>query len=71
MTGVDMGELRGKLVGGRGAALVAVGEDVPGAACSAALASAGADEGPAPTSIKSERSFLSSAWISSMPGVLH
>lgn len=68
MTGVDIGELRGKLVGGRGAVLVVVGEDVPGTAGSVALASVEAVEGPAPMSIKSERSFLSRAWISSMPG---
>lgn len=70
MTGVVIGELRGKLVGGRGAALEVVGEDVPGAAGSEPLASAEAEEGPAPMSMKSERSFLSRAWMSSMPGVL-
>lgn len=70
MTGVVIGELRGKLVGGRGAALEVVGEDVPGAGVSVAPASAGADGGPAPMSMKSERSFLSRAWMSSMPGVL-
>lgn len=70
MTGVVIGELRGKLVGGKGVALEVVGEDVPGAAGSVAPASADAEGGPAPTSMKSERSFLSRAWMSSMPGVL-
>lgn len=70
VTGVVKGELRGKLVGGRGLALDVVGEDALGAPGSAAPASAGAEEGPAPMSMKSERSFLSRAWMSSMPGVL-
>lgn len=70
VTGVVIGELRGKLVGGRGVVMEVVGEDVPGAAGSVALASAGPEGGPAPMSIKSERSFLSRAWMSSMPGVL-
>lgn len=70
MTGVVTGELRGKLVGGRGVVLEVVGEDVAGAAGSVALVSAWDEGGPAPMSMKSERSFLSRAWISSIPGVL-
>lgn len=70
VTGVVIGELRARLVGGRGVALEVVGEDVPGAAGSVAPASTGVEGGPAPMSMKSERSFLSRAWMSSIPGVL-
>lgn len=61
VAGVLPGELRGKLVGGKGVELEVVGEDVPGAEGSVTIASAGADEEPAPMSMKSERSFLSRA----------
>lgn len=70
VTGVVIGELRGKLVGGRGVVLEVVGEDVPGADGSVTPLSVGAEGGPALMSMKSERSFLSRAWMSSMPGVL-
>lgn len=68
----------GKLLGGTVPpevveVMVAVGEEVPGmfgTPVGSPEASGWGEERPEPRSLKRERSFLSRAWMSSMPGAL-